>query len=950
MRSDETHGQSGAQNGAQSGAQSGSPAPAEVADEVSAEKAELLEKLEALMLVLGGGVALIDRDHRVVYYGKPYEEWFGPLGENKGKPCYQAFCRRAKQCIGWPAREWFSRGAEPAGSVESEIVTVRGEKRRVRFIVLPIRGCSGNIDCVLEVAEDVTDKIAAEKDLRRRNRELTTLNRVAAILSSSFLLDRALPAALGAILKGFGIEAGCIWLCDEQASSFRLAASRGLPDAAMQTQDVIRPDDPLALVACRRKECLRLVEEDFAAGGSVMNAWPRLGITSAVVMPLQLLTRTLGFLCVFGKSRALPDLSAICLQLKSHLYSAVENSRLFGKLTQSEETCRQFFDASADAIFVVGPDLKILDANPQASRRVGYARKELIGMDATKLVSPEYHNMIAPNVASVRAGEYLLVEIEEVHKDGSRLPVELSAAKSAYKGADVVLIISRDISDRKAAERELRRTVKLTQTVTDAITSVDMERKIVSWNPGAEKMFGYTADELIGQSIFVLFRPEDREKVREETPRRITERGTVQDEWVMVKKNGETMNVLRSISPLVDDKGNLEGFVGFLKDITELKQTQEQLFQAQKIESIGTLAGGIAHDFNNILSGILGRASFLKDAVPPGSPLYGDIEGIENSAKRAAGLTRQLLGFARGGRYQPQPLNLNEVISETLDMVSRTMAKSILVQKHLQPDVWGVEADRTQMQQVIMNLCINSRDAMPEGGTLLVESNNVELAEDDAKRVYFSARPGRYVRVSVTDTGVGMDERTRERAFGPFFSTKGGSGLGLSMVYGIIQNHKGFITLYSEPGKGTTIRFYLPAIEAVAEQEAAPEKEAVAGEGTILVVDDEPALQEVLSRMLERLGYRVLVAGSGEDALKAYAEHSGEIDLVLLDMIMPGMPGKAVFDRLREIDAGVKVLLSSGFAETRAAVQAQQQGALGFLEKPYIMSELSAAVRRALKK
>ena len=917
----------------------------EAALEPKHEEGQILENLEKLMKTLGGGVAIIDRSGRVVYYGKTHEQWFGPLEQNKGRPCYEVFCQLKTLRPGCPARGWFEGGEEPSESTESEIVTVEGKRRIVRLIMLPIGGPNGQVGHVLEVAEDITGRKETEHRLAQRNRQLTTINTVTSLLARSVKIDHVLHEVLAAILDGFEVEAGAIHLARDPGGMLRLAAHRGIPDHLPGSLVTVPPDDPL-IASAREANHYQALSDLAAHGGVLMSNWHAVGVRSALIMPLVYGNRLLGILSLLAMKRPLPDISEVGGPLKLNLSSALENRRLFEQVTESEQRYRQFFDASPDSIKIVSPDFIILDANLAACRRFGYTREEMIGRSIFTLTPPEHHDRIVEARSRVLAGEEVRIEVEELHKDGSRLPVDVSAALFYYQGQAVAAVTARDISERKAAVRELRRTAKLTQTVTDAIIGIDKDLRISSWNPGAERIFGYSAAGIVGQPAVLLC---EEEAASPAVFAQVIEQGQLQDECIGRRKNGLPINLLRSLSTITDEHGELEGYVGFIKDITEYKLMLEQLAQAQKIESVGKLAGGIAHDFNNILSGILGHVTFLRGAVPADSDAYPDVEAIEKSAKRAAGLTRQLLGFARGGRYQPQPIDINDVVNETVDIISRTMAKSILVQRALQPGLWSVEADRTQMQQVLMNLFINSRDAMPEGGTLLVETGNLTMGEEDSRRIYFSARPGKYVRVSVSDTGVGMDEETRQHVYEPFFSTKGGSGLGLSMVYGIVQTHRGFITLYSELGTGTTFRIYLPATEAPPFVEQVPAEEIVRGAGTILVVDDEEVIRQILSRMLEEMGYTVFVAANGQEALDLYSRMKDEIDLVLLDMIMPGMPGKTVFDRIRAINPQAKVLLSSGFAETEEAVQAQREGALGFLEKPYMMDELSKAVWKAVK-
>jgi nitrogen-specific signal transduction histidine kinase/CheY-like chemotaxis protein len=391
----------------------------------------------------------------------------------------------------------------------------------------------------------------------------------------------------------------------------------------------------------------------------------------------------------------------------------------------------------------------------------------------------------------------------------------------------------------------------------------------------------------------------------------------------------------------------LESFV----DLTERQRLAGQLLQAQKMEAIGTLAGGLAHDFNNLLMGIQGVSSLLMLDLDPADPRQERLKMIEEQVKSGANLTRQLLGFARGGRYEVKPTDFRELIDKTAIIFGRTH-KEIEIHRRDAPDLWTVETDQGQMEQVLLNLYMNAWQAMPAGGSLFLETQNVQLGERDL--LPEGGQPGRYVKISVTDTGMGMDERTRQRIFDPFFTTKTsggrGSGLGLAMVYGIVQGHRGRIGVYSEPGHGTTFTIYLPASgKALSDERPAPATEQiVAGQGTILVVDDEAIVLTMSREMLEHLGYRVYPAGGGQEALAIFLEKRGEIDLVILDMIMAGISGGETFDRLREIDPTVRVLLSSGYSINGQAQKILDRGCLGFLQKPFTLEFLSRRVREAL--
>ena len=410
---------------------------------------------------------------------------------------------------------------------------------------------------------------------------------------------------------------------------------------------------------------------------------------------------------------------------------------------------------------------------------------------------------------------------------------------------------------------------------------------------------------------------------------------------------------LRGLAPIV--AGERSYVIGTFQDITDRKRAEEEkrileerLRHADKMEAIGTLAGGIAHDFNNLLMGIQGHASLTLMDLDPSHPHYERLKRIEEQVQSGADLTKQLLGFARGGRYEVKPADMNDILGKSSSMFGRTK-KEITIHQKYGKDLWTVEVDRGQMEQVFLNLYVNAWQAMPGGGEIDLETENVLL--DDEQALPYAMSPGRYVKISVTDTGTGMDEKTRERIFDPFFTTKRmgrGTGLGLATVYGIIKGHKGAIHVYSEPGHGTTFTIYLPASEKEVVKEKSAAGTITRGTETILLVDDEKMVLEVGRDMLEFLGYRVYAARSGQEALAGYMEKRKEIDLVILDMILPGISGGETFNRLREINSDAKVLLSSGYSINGEAKTIMDRGCNGFIQKPFQLSKLSEKVREML--
>ncbi|HEX8947553.1 MAG TPA: ATP-binding protein [Dissulfurispiraceae bacterium] len=409
-------------------------------------------------------------------------------------------------------------------------------------------------------------------------------------------------------------------------------------------------------------------------------------------------------------------------------------------------------------------------------------------------------------------------------------------------------------------------------------------------------------------------------------------------------KSGNDIVVLLSLYPETGRDGNLTGFDGYIIDITEKKRFEEALLHTQKMDAIGTLAGGIAHDFNNMLQGILGYTSLIKINLTEEDPLYKPINVIENSAGRASDLTKQLLGFARGGKYITKAVDLNTAVSNVLQIVSRTFDRAIEIRTSLSRDLWPVEADQSQIEHSLLNLCLNARDAMPSGGSLSITTANYRGVLSSAE-----AREERYAVVKVADTGTGMDKDLLGRIFEPFFTTKKdskGVGMGLAMVYGVIKNHGGTIKVDSEPGKGSEFSIYLPASEKPVEAEVPVTSEIPRGKGTVLIVDDEDVVRDFAIAALARCGYKAIGVSNGLEALELFSRKKDEIGVVILDIIMPKMGGKETFEKLREIDPKVKVLVSSGYSINGTAREILEEGANGFLQKPFSVKALGQEMSR----
>lgn len=518
------------------------------------------------------------------------------------------------------------------------------------------------------------------------------------------------------------------------------------------------------------------------------------------------------------------------------------------------------------------------------------------------------------------------------------------------------------MTDRKEAEHALQRSeersrrewLTIFQAIGHPTVIMDPGYRIIQANHEVCRILGKSEQALFGKHCYELFHDPGAVQPPALCPMR---QMLLSGKMVSVEMEMDVLggHFIVSCTPVLDDEGRLQKIIHIATDITYLKESekekkklQDQLIQIQKMEAIGTLAGGIAHDFNNILMGLQGHISMFLHELNPDHPHRMKLENMESYIRRGADLTKQLLGFARGGKYDVKPTNINELLGKSADLFGRAR-REVSIYRTFEEDLWIVDVDQGQMDQVFLNLFVNSSQAMPGGGNLELRTDNIIFDEADVTLVGLTK--GRYVRITVTDDGVGMDKKTLERVFEPFFTTKPkgmGSGLGLASAYGIIKNHGGGIHIYSEPEKGTTIKIYLPATEnqpAIAEEE---KEELFTGQETILVVDDEPINISVMLEMLEMLHYRVLPAGSGQEAIAIYMEKKVEIDLVIMDMIMPGISGGRTFDILREINPEVAVILASGYSVEGEARMIIKRGCQGFIQKPFQLQELSRKVREAL--
>ncbi|OGW40818.1 MAG: hypothetical protein A2010_13295 [Nitrospirae bacterium GWD2_57_9] len=512
------------------------------------------------------------------------------------------------------------------------------------------------------------------------------------------------------------------------------------------------------------------------------------------------------------------------------------------------------------------------------------------------------------------------------------------------------------VTGRKEADEVLRKERDFTNAVLDTVGSIvlvlDRTGKIVRFNRACEEVSGYTAQEVIGQYVWdLLIPPEQMEGVKGVFRNLVAGMFPNRYENYWVAKDGSRKLIDWSNTALLAPDGSVEFVIPTGIDITERKRLEAQLRQSQKMESIGTLAGGIAHDFNNILTAIIGYGSLLQMKVPENDPLRHSIDQILSSANRAAALTQGLLAYSRKQLLKAQPVNVNEVIRKVQLLLTRLIGADIELKTMLTDKEVTVMADAGQIEQVLMNFATNARDAMPDGGYLFIETEEVTLNEE-AARIHQFGGPGTYAAITVTDSGTGMDERTRERIFDPFFTTKEagkGTGLGLAIAYGIIQQHKGTISVDSEVGRGSTFKIYLPLVQADVKQELPVQVSPIkGGSETVLLAEDDEVVRELTSHVLSQFGYKVIEAADGEEAVNKFMENRHLIKMLLLDVIMPKKNGREVFSKIRIFQPEIKVLFLSGYTADIMHQKGLLDDDVDFIMKPVPVNDLLRKIRAIL--
>ena len=629
-----------------------------------------------------------------------------------------------------------------------------------------------------------------------------------------------------------------------------------------------------------------------------------------------------------------------------------EREQAFKALQQSEARFRRLIESNVIGIVSSTTDGTITDANDAFLQIIGYDRTDLKAgkLNWQTITPPEYTYLNQVAVTELgNTGAFSAFEKEYLHRDGHRVPVMIGGALLDESQQAIVSFVL-DLTQHKQAEDKIREQAALLNITTDAVLVRDLDDKIQYWNKGAEQVYGWSTKEAIDKNANkLLYKPDLLEQV-EITQEKLIECGTWQGELHQINKQGKEIIVASRWTLMRDAQGQPKSILTVNTDITERKQLESQFLRTQRLESLGTLAGGIAHDLNNILTPLLSTAQLLQLKFPDADDRSQQLfEIIETNTRRGAALVKQVLQFARGVEGKRAIVQVKHLIYEIKQIAEKTFPKLIRVQTNVEPGLWLVSGDATHLHQVLMNLVVNARDAMPNGGTLTISAENLYIDEHYA-RMNLDASVGSYISITVTDKGTGMSAEIVDRIFEPFFTTKEigkGTGLGLSTVRGIVKSHKGFIDVVSKVGEGTQFKVFLPAVETSVSLQAEPLSLCNGNLEWVLVVDDELEILETTKASLEAYNYRVLTANDGIEAISLCAQYKDKIAVALVDMMMPSMDGITTIQTLKKIDPQIKAIATSGLVSNDRLREASEIN--NFIAKPYTIQELLQTLQTVIE-
>lgn len=897
-----------------------------------------------------GGDILLENEAGRRIWGGPHRVREGGYDQYKG---WWAETGERVKPEEWAIHRAIGRGETSLGEV-IDIEDFQGVCKTILNSAAPIRDAAGRIAGAVIVNEDITVHKQAERELRRRERQLDILSRASRHLNSVLQTSAVGRETILSALQLVGATQGTAGFvrsgrmefteyCENgvwRPIAYSFGPGSGVPGRVFETKTTYISND---------------TEHDPYVVPEIRQA---LGFRNLIDVPI--LSRSGEFLGCFElhnteAGRPFDQRDAEVLEgLAASAAVALENARIVAERAEAEESQRLTLETSPLGIATYFLDGRVRSTNPSYCRLFGYTEDELLKMNYAEMTHPEDLEISHRKFRDLADGRAATIELEKryIRKDGSVVDAILRAgAVRSVEGNPLFVVATvEDITDRKRAEETLRASAVQFQAVfdsaLDAIFILDENWNYVDANPATCQLLGVSKEEVLGKPLGSFADPADRNRLldmfRSAAESGQQRRGTVR----LMRRDGKRNDVEFSFSP-----NFLPGrHLGIKHDITDRVRLEAQLLQAQKMEAVGRLAGGVAHDFNNLLTIITGYTQMLLSEIGEADRMRASIVQIAKAGERAASLTRQLLAFSRRQLLKPEIVNLNSILTDTATMLRRLIGEDIELVTVLEPDLGAVRADAGQIEQVIMNLAVNARDAMPSGGKLIIETANVELEASPVEPP--TLPPGPYVRLAVSDTGVGMAPETLPHIFEPFFTTKEqgrGTGLGLSTVYGIVKQSAGDVWVYSEPERGTTFKIYLPRIsESVARQEPQTSPPGAQGTETILVVEDESAVRSLITQILKSSGYSVLEAENGEEALRICEQHGGRIDLAIADVVMPGMSGRELVAHIRRDCPKVRIIQMSGYTETAMMERGGLENGMIFIQKPFSPQILRQKVREAL--
>jgi two-component system, cell cycle sensor histidine kinase and response regulator CckA len=633
-----------------------------------------------------------------------------------------------------------------------------------------------------------------------------------------------------------------------------------------------------------------------------------------------------------------------------------EDARLHARIRAGMKEWELTFDSVPDAVLVIDDQCRIQRANR--------ATREIFGLPLSKLIGRPCYEVLHGVSQAPKSCSHELLRTTGTNQrtdfEETRLGKTFDATTTPLRDASGAILgcihVLRDISDRKQAEQALRHSVEryrsLVMATEQVVWTTDRAGAVVEDVPAWREFTGKSEEETSGQGWLGSIHADDREQFAEAWADAVKKSSPYTAEFKARRKDGEYRDLMVRGVPVLESDGVVREWVGTCTDVTDQRQFEERCRQAHKMEAMGKLAGGISHDFNNILGVIIGYSDLLLASLAPHDPSAYKVEQIKKSAHRAASLTRQMLAFSRKQVLIPKVLDLNIAVSETSKMLIRLLGEDIELVIQLNPTLDQVKVDPTQLQQVIMNLAINASDAMPNGGKLIIETSNIEVDHQPGQERNIGMRPGRYILLTVSDTGIGMEKKTMDRIFEPFFTTKDvgkGTGLGLATVYGIVTQSGGYISAHSEVGKGSTFEVYMPQAKEVSNQvQTEITASPPAGSGRVLLVEDEDDLRELSRHLLENMGYTVIEASNAANAMRIAALTRDPIELLVTDVVMPGMSGRELAELLLETRTQMKVLYVSGHADDVIVHHAILKPGVAFLQKPFTRDALAKKIQEVL--